>query len=272
MRTLGRVGQPLSGGTYRPRRRLRAPRWLLMSLVFALLAMVWLGVSANRQVGALPEQTVAAGTVPQRPTGSDASRSDRVAATFASVEGLELALPHGSPKALAFSEASRAEALELAPIGVLAGNDNAGNFTAPADATGPSYRVLASLGRARPATSAVDIAVPLGDAAAAPVTGTVRSVTEYPLFGRVRDWRVEISPEGRPDLTVVLVHLLRPTVDVGETVTAGETPIGVVRLLPFASAVDNVMDQRHPHIHVEVKPASESEPIDPNQPAEPAGD
>ena len=272
MRTLGRVGQPLSGGTYRPRRRLRAPRWLLVTLGLSLLAVVWLGVSANRQVGALPEQVAAAGAIPQRPTTGEVSRSTRSAAVFASVEGLDLALPHGNPRVVAFSEASRAEALELAPVGVLLANDNADNFTAPADAPGPSYRVLASGGRARPATSAIDVAVPLGDAAAAPVTGTVHSVTEYPLYGRVRDWRVEITPEGRPDLTIVLVHLLRPTVKVGQAVTAGETPIGVVRLLPFASAVDDVMDTRHPHVHIEVKPASESEPIDPNKPAEPAGD
>lgn len=272
MRTLGRIGQPLSGGTYRPRRRLRAPRWLLVALGISLLAVVWLGVSANRQVGAEPGQSVAASAVPSRPGSDDASRSARTAAVFATVDGLELAMPHGRPQVLAFHEASRAEALELAPVGVLAGNDNPTSFTPPADTEGPAYRVLSSRGRARPATSAIDVAVPLGDAVAAPVNGTIRAVTEYPLYGRVRDWRVEITPEGRPDLTVVLIHLLRPTVDVGDTVTAGQTPIGVARLLPFASHVDYVMDQRHPHVHIEVKPASEAEPIDPNEPAQPAGD
>lgn len=272
MRTLGRIGQPLSGGTYRPRRRLRAPRWLMVVLGISLLAVVWLGVSANRQVGAEPEQSVAARAVPARPDSAGASRSARTAPVFATVDGLDLALPHSRPKVVAFHEASRAEALELAPVGVLAGNDNPTSFTPPADAAGPAYRVLSSRGRARPATSAIDVAVPLGDAAAAPVTGTVRAVTEYPLYGRVRDWRVEITPEGRPDLTVVLIHLLRPTVDVGDTVTAGQTPIGVARLLPFASHVDYVLDQRHPHVHMEVKPASEADPIDPNEPAQPAGD
>ena len=272
MRTLGRVGQPLSGGTYRPRRRLRAPRWLIVALGVSMLAVVWLGFSANRQVEAQPEQAVAAAAVPARPDAADTSRSARTAAVFATVDGLQLALPHGRPKALAFHEASRAEALELIPVGVLAANDNPSNFTAPADTTGPAYRVLSSRGRARPATSAIDVAVPLGDAAAAPVTGTVKAVTEYPLYGRVRDWRVEITPEGRPDLTVVLIHLLRPTVNVGDTVTAGSTSVGVARLLPFASHVDYVLDQRHPHVHIEVKPASEAEPIDPNEPAQPAGD
>ena len=244
----------------------------MVPLGIGLLAVVWLGVSANRQVGAEPEQAVAASAVPARPAAADSSRSVRAAAVFAMVDGLELAMPHGRPEVLAFHGASRAEALELAPVGVLAGNDNPTNFAPPADTTGPAYRVLSSRDRARPATSAIDVAVPLGDAAAAPITGTVKAVTEYPLYGRVRDWRVEITPEGRPDLTVVLIHLLRPTVDVGDTVTAGQTPIGVVRLLPFASHADYVMDQRHPHVHIEVKPASESEPIDPNQPAQPAGD
>ena len=272
MRALGRIGQPLSGGTYRPRRRFRAPRWLLVALCVTLVAMVWVGVTANRQVGARTATTTVAG-VPARPAGVDqvsrsAARSD--ATTFAQVDGLALALPHRSPLAVAFHEASRAEALELAPVGRLLANDNATRFTPPPDTAGPKYRVLSSRGRARPATSAVDIAVPLGDAVSAPVTGTVTAVTEYPLYGRVRDWRVEITPEGREDLTVVLIHLLRPAVRVGDAVTAGNSKLGVARLLPFDSHVDYVLNDKQPHTHIEVKPAVAPEPIDPNQPAAPA--
>lgn len=275
MRTLGRIGQPLSGGTYRPRRRFRAPRWLAVTLGVALLAVLWVGISANRQVGARPEQSVAAAAVPPRPDATaSVSRSARTTAgaVFATVEGLELALPHRSPLAVAFHEASRVEALAFAPVGKLVANDNGTRFTPPADVAGPKYRVLSSRGRARPPTSAVDVAVPLGDAVTAPVTGTVKTVTEYPLYGRVRDWRVEITPRGRPDLTVVLIHLLRPSVEVGDAVTAGQTPVAVARLLPFDSHIDYVLASKHPHTHIEVKPSVEPEPIDPNLPAQPAGD
>ena len=272
MRTLGRVGQPLSGGTYRrSRRRLRAPRWLTLPVVVALLALLWVGVAANREVGGDP---VAAPqrAVPQRPVAGDqVSRSGRQdLPSFATVDGLTLALPHPRPAAIAFHEASRVEALELVPTGRLVANDNATRFIAPADSDGPAYRVLSSRGRTRPPTSAVDIVVPMGDAVAAPVDGTVTSVTEYPLYGRIRDWRVEITPTARPDLTVVLIHLQKPVVSVGATVVAGETSLAVPRLLPIDSHVDYVLDEKQPHAHLEVKPSVETGPVDPNEPALPS--
>lgn len=270
MRTLGRVGQPLSGGTYRPRRRLRAPRWLTVIAAVGILALLWVGVTANRQVA----QPVAAPqvTVPERPAaGARASRSNRQGpAAFATVQGLALSVPHPNPIAVAFHEASQAQALEMAPSGRLIANDNATRFTAPRNTAGPEYRVLSSRGRTRPATSAVDIVVPRGAAVAAPIDGTVTSVTEYPLYGHIRDWRVEITPTARPDLTVVLIHLEKPRVSVGSTVVAGETPLAKARLLPIDSHVDYVLKAKQPHAHLEVKPSVEVAPIDPNEPARPS--
>ena len=275
MRALGRIGQPLSGGTYRSRRRFRAPRWAVIALVVLLGALIWVGAAANREAVADRGATVAGPAVPPRTGGSTTSRSaDRSASgqSFAVVGDLALTLPHRDPVTIAFHEASRVEALEMTPMGRLQANDNATRFHPPADAVGPDYRVLSSRGRAAAATSAVDIVVPLGDSLTAPVTGRVTQVTEYPLYGRIRDWRVEIAPQGRPDLAVVVIHLLRPSVSVGDTVTAGRTPLGVVRLLPFDSHVDYAGDGKQPHAHIEVKPSVDTVPIDPNEPALPADD
>lgn len=279
MRTLGRIGQPLSGGSYRPRRRLRTPRWLVGSLAALLVVVLWVAVTANRQVEAAPPTTaadVAFADIPARPAaGDDVSRSAPRTATkfpFATLDGVNLVLPHADPIAVAFHEASTVEALELLPLGKLLGNDNPTRFDPPKDMAGADYRVLSSRGRAAPATSAVDVVVPLGDAAVAPVSGTITAVSEYPLYGRTRDWRVEIAPEGRSDLTVTMIHLLKPHVKVGDSVVAGETAIGVVRLLPFDSHVDYVTEERQPHVHIEVKAATRPEPIDPNAPALPADD
>lgn len=274
MRALGRIGQPLSGGNYRRRRRLRAPRWLLLLLGLTLLAVLWVGVTANRQVGGEPLAALPASEVPVRPLAdSQASRSSRSApSSFAVVGDLALATPHARPVAIAFHEASQVQALPLVPTGHLVANDNATRFTAPADTVGPDYRVLSSRGRPRPPTSAVDIVVPKGDVIASPVDGTVTSVTEYPLYGRVQDWRVEITPTARPDLTVVLIHLLRPSVEVGSQVTAGRTPLAEARELPFDSHVDYILDTQQPHVHLEVKPSVEAGPVDPNEPARPAGE
>ena len=276
MRTLGRIGQPLSGGSYRPRRRLRAPRWVMGCVATVLVLVLWVAVTANRQVQAVAPGQVATADVPARPDADErVSRSaarSAPAAPFATLDGLNLNLPHHAPLTVAFHEASRAEALELLPLGTLLANDNATRFDAPADMAGPEYRVLSSRGRAAPPTSAVDIVVPLGDAVVAPVDGTVTAVKEYPLYGRTRDWRVEITPAGRPDLTVVMIHLLKPHVNVGDAVVAGESSVGVARLLPFDSHVDYVSAERQPHVHLEVKASVEAEPIDPNAPALPADD
>jgi hypothetical protein len=275
MRALGRIGQPLSGGTYRPRRRFRAPRWAVIALVLVLGATVWIAAAANREAVADRGVTVAAPTVPPRPEGSTTSRSaDRsaVGQSFAMVDDLALTVPHRNPITVAFHEASRVEALEMTPVGRLQVNDNTTRFQPPADTAGPDYRVLSSRGRAAAATSAVDIVVPLGDSITAPVTGRITQVTEYPLYGQIRDWRVEIAPQGRPDLAVVVIHLLRPSVSVGDSVTAGRTPLGVVRLLPFDSHVDYASDEKQPHAHIEVKPSVDTVPIDPNAPALPADD
>jgi hypothetical protein len=271
MRTLGRIGQPLSGGTYRPRRRFHVPRWLALALVLAVVGVLWVGATANGQM--LESQTRQAGlAVPARPEGATTSRGAQRtdARAFATVSGLSLALPHAQPLSIAFHEAGAVEALELAPVGSLVGNDNPTAFQAPPDAAGADYRVLASLGRGRPATSAVDVTVPLGDEVLSPVTGTVRRITEYPLYGTVRDWRVEITPKDQPDLTVVVIHLLTPAVKVGDEVAAAKTGLGVARLLPLDTQADHVRDEEHPHAHIEVRPAVDAAPIDPNQRALPA--
>lgn len=172
---------------------------------------------------------------------------------FAVVRGLRLMLPHPSPRLVAFHEASKPEALRLYPAGHLVQNNNPG-FTPGKDKAGPNYWVLSSRGRGRPATSAVDIVVPKGALIAAPVSGRVVEVRQYPLYGRTLDWRVAIEPAGYPGLQVVLIHLLQPRVAAGDKVVAGTTSLGDVRLLGFTSQVDYVTHQRLPHTHIEVKP------------------
>ena len=242
-------------------------------------AVMWVGMAASRQsdpnvalatIPAAPAPLDSQTAVPSRLGGADrASRSgDRLSgAIFASIDDLPLQLPFASPLYIGFHEASRPEALALDPVGRLIANDNPTKFTAGEDRTGPSYRVLSSRGRARPATSAVDVVLPLGSSVAAPVTGTVVEVKDYALYGSLRDWRVVIEPEGRPDLQVVLIHLEKPSVRAGDRVLAGSTTLAQVRLLPVPSHVDYVLNERHPHVHIEVKPAVDSEPYDPNAPA-----
>lgn len=268
MRTLGRLGEPLrSSPGFRSRRRLGRP--VGIAVVVALAVMAWLGITANRQLEptSAPAST-AAQAVPSRHVATHASRGAEVgSAPFASVEGLVLTIPHHAPVAVGFHEGSRAEALALQPLGRLLRDDSQGSWPRAADGEGPAYTVLAPQGSARPPTSAVDVALPSGSTVLAPVSGTVTAVTEYPLVGQTRDWRIIIAPTDRPDLAVSLSYLSKPRVAVGDTVVAGETPLATPRVLPFATALDAVADPKLPRVTLQVQPGVTADGIDPNAPA-----
>jgi hypothetical protein len=295
LRELGRLGRAMNAGAppgarrhrrpiaqpFASRRRLHVPRGLVWVLVVVSAAVVWVGVAAARQA----DPRVALATIPAAPAGEGdalpprldgggrASRSgvrEAPAVTggaFAVIDGLALKLPAPNPRYVGFHEASRPEALALDPIGRLIANDNPTKFTAGEDRPGPAYRVLSSRGRARPATSAVDVVLDEGTAVMAPISGKVVEVKQYALYGSLRDWRIVIEPTERPDLQIVLIHLEDPRVRAGHRVVAGATPLATVRLLPMASHVDYALNQRRPHVHIEVKPAVDPEPFDPNAPA-----
>lgn len=299
MRALGRVGDPLRsgrrpglrGGTRRragsqlrngrsqrfgavARPRRRVPRGVALALAVVLAALVWVGAAASRQRDALADAPAApapAGALLPRVDAPARAGRSSIPSTqvFAEVQGLFLAVPGDDPVAVAFHEATQPAALTMAPLGKLEANDNPTKFTPAPDREGPGYRVLSSRGRARPATSAADIVLELDQQVVAPVSGRVVEVREYALYGKLRDWRIVVEPEGRPDLQVVLVHLSQPKVRVDDVVRAGVSPLATVRPLPFTSQVDYTIDEPRPHVHLEVKPAVPAEPFDPNAPALP---
>lgn len=84
-------------------------------------------------------------------------------------------------------------------------------------------------GNAGPVMSAIDCGGPVGATVYAPVTGEVVLVKQYKLYGEIDDYQVHIQPPGRPDLDVVLIHLTDVTVQAGDQVTAGVTPIAKIR-------------------------------------------
>lgn len=291
LRALGRLSESLDGGASGGRRRRRrrvtirrgpgparrrplVPRSVVVAVVVVSIVLAWLGLAARGSEDAPipPTQATDDASVPMRTAGEEAERASRSdgraprGATFSRVDGLPLRLPHPEPVLVAFGEASRAEALALEPVGRLTANEHH-RFEPADDARGPDYLVLASAGRPRAPTSAVDVVVPADATVASPVTGRVVEVREYAMEGGVRDFRVTIEPVDRPSLHVVAVHLHQPAVEQGDEVQAGKTPLGVVRRLPFSRGVDAHLDQPLAHLHLEVKPAGEADPPDPNEPA-----
>ena len=173
---------------------------------------------------------------------------------FAVGDRVRLRLPVSSPVAVAFHEASYRDAVGLRPLGSCRVCRNRWKYAPPPPRDRSlSYIVMDTRGRSQPATSAVDVVVPRWSDILAPVDGVVRRVKRYRLYGRYRDIRVELRPDGVRRRRLVMLHLSHVRLRRGDRVEASVTRIGRARRLPFESQVDRYMRGRYPHVHVEVK-------------------
>lgn len=260
--------RPVNVSLSRPgRRRVKPAVAGLVALI--LLPAAWAGtIGARGAADAVPEDVAirsldetAAGeaAAAAAPPATGALAGDATPAAppvFARFDQLALHLPSEEVELVGFHEAAYGDALEMAPHGQLARNENTTKFSAPsAAAEGPRYVVLSSRGRVHAATSAVDVVMRDDVTVTSVVTGTVTDVRPYALYGKYPDTRIEIMPADRPDLRVVLIHVDGVRVRPGDAVTAGETVLATTaNRFPFASHIDRYSEpDRWPHVHLEVK-------------------
>ena len=235
-----------------------APPWIRLAAGTAVvLAVVVGGVAfdAHLQGGGPGGGTAPAAAVPTPRVSapSPAPTSGPGTRAFAQVRGLTLSLPASRLVVVAFHEASSDATLALTPLGRCVRDANRYKFRKPPATAGPPYLVMSTRGRPHPATSAVDVAMAPGTAVLAPVSGIVTEVRRYRLYDRYPDLRITLTPTGRPGLRVVVLHVDRLRVRRGDPVTAGVTPLGVPRLFPFRSQVNDYVGAGIPHVHIEVK-------------------
>ena len=130
--------------------------------------------------------------------------------------------------------------------------------------TGEFIRCYRS-GNAGPTMSAIDCGGAAGSTVYAPVSGKVVLVKKYELYDEFDDVQVHIQPEGRSDLDVVLIHLTDVTIQAGDTVEAGVTPMAKIRdvyqyigesmqLKQYTATGDNGN-----HTHIQVNNANDPE-------------
>jgi hypothetical protein len=178
---------------------------------------------------------------------------------------LELWSPSEAPIVVGYHEAAHVSAVPVVPVGVLTEDHNTTRTDLPADdPAGLDYLVMASRGRAAGPTSAIDVVLEEGRPVRASVTGTVLDVREYVLYGGHEDLRIEIVPDARPDLRLVIIHVDGTQVEVGDRVVGGVTPVAsTARVFPFSSHIDRETEpDRHPHVHLELQPIDRPRPGD----------
>lgn len=192
--------------------------------------------------------------------------ADPTTPPLARLDDLQLWSPAAAPIIVGYHEAATVSAIGVTPIGRLTEDRNTTRTDLPADAAvGGPYLVLTSRGRAAGPTSAVDVVLEPGVAVLAPVTGRVADVRSYLLYGTHQDLRIELVPDDRPDVRLVLIHLDGAEVAIGDRVTGGVTPIArTARLFPFSSHIDRETEpDRYPHVHMELQPVDAPRPGDP---------
>lgn len=244
-------------------RRARPRR--LPSAVIGLGALILLPAAVAGTIGNGDSAAAAPGEVFHVETGGEGEQAAAALAerpeipappVFATFEDVSLHLPSEDVLLVGFHEASYDDALAVGPVGDSIANENRTKFTAPpTDPEGPEYVVLSSRGRPNPATSAVDLVMKDDTPVLSMVTGTVVDVRPYALYGKYPDTRIEIQPEGRPDLRIVVIHVADVGVQVGDYLQAGVTRLaGGPNRFPFASHIDRYFEQeRWGHVHLEVK-------------------
>ena len=71
-----------------------------------------------------------------------------------------------------------------------------------------------------------------GSAVVSPADGKVTAIKQYSILGRYPDVEMRIQLAHDSSLLLVLTHLTRPQVEIGDVVARGDTVLGSVRGFP----------------------------------------
>jgi hypothetical protein len=201
----------------RRRRELRRDRRAIVSAAIPVVIVAVLALALGLSGGGATTEAAGplASPVPPPELGSGARPPEIV---IARADAVEIHVPVDPERvtAAAFHAVNNPSGVELERSGPLdihqAGRD---------DRTGPE-------------TAGLDVGAPAGTAVYAPVDGTIASVGDYLVSGKIEGYEVAITPSAAPSgLMLRVTHLeesdtgVRP--NVGTPVRAGVTPLGRVR-------------------------------------------
>jgi murein DD-endopeptidase MepM/ murein hydrolase activator NlpD len=213
----------------RRRDQIRRRRAVTLAVLVTLIVLaVWAAYAIPGQTPARVPQSAAMPTVGGSPAGD---------VVVAQVEGLDFVLPVAREvtTAVAYHPVDNADTVPFAPAGDRLSGGSLGQKLADIFAGGGAiqYYLMAGAGGERSSSTAgLDVGAVPGSAVVSPADGKVTAIKVYRIFDRYADVEMHIQLAHDPSLLLVLTHLTRPKVQIGDVVARGETVLGVVRGFP----------------------------------------
>ncbi len=211
----------------------------LVVLVTLISVAVWVAY-------AIPGQTPA--RVPQaaaQPTLGTAVQPGE-AVVVARVDDVDVLLPVAQQvtTAVAFHPVDNTDSVAFTPVGDRLGGGDLGQKLADIFAGGGGvqyYLMSGEGGEQSSSTAGLDVGAVPGSPVVSPVDGQITAIKTYSILGRYDDVEIDIRLAGDPSLLLVVTHIAKPKVEIGDVVQRGTTALGIVRGLP--STLDQSLSQ-----------------------------
>jgi murein DD-endopeptidase MepM/ murein hydrolase activator NlpD len=221
------------------RDHLRRRRAIASAVGVTLVALaVWAAYAIPGQAPAVVPENAAAPVLAATPAVSE----DVI---IARADGIEILLPvaRDVTTAVAFHAVDNSDAVSLEPSGERASGGSLGQRLADifAGGGGLQYYLMTETGSGSSSTAGLDVGAVPGSPIIAPVDGKVVAMKEYKILGRYADVELHIQFSRDPSLLLVVTHLARPRVSVGDVVARGDTLLGDVR--GFPSSLDQALSR-----------------------------
>jgi len=222
------------------RNQIRRRRVVALVVLVTLISLaIWVAYAIPGQT---PARVPAGAAVPTFGRGVDPDE----AVVVARADAVDILLPvaREATTAIAYHPVDNADAVPFAPIGDRLGGGDLGQRLADifAGGGGVQYYLMGGTGReTSSSTSGLDIGAVPGSTVVSPVDGKVTAIKEYKILGRYVDWEVDIRLAGDPSLLLMITHLEKPKVEIGEVVEGGDTALASVRGL--SASLDQALSQ-----------------------------
>ena len=212
------------------RRRTQIARRRVVALVVVVTLIsvaVWVAYAIPGQT---PAQVPAAAAEPT--FGTDVTSDQAV--VVATIEGTDVLLPVAQQvtTAIAFHPVDNADAVGFTPVGDRLGGGDLGQKLADIFAGGGGvkyYLMGGEGGEQSPSTAGLDVGAVPGSPVVSPIDGKVTAIKQYSILGRYPDTEIDIRLAADPSLLLLVTHIVKPKVEIGDVVQSGVTRLGEVR-------------------------------------------